>query len=253
MTALLEVTGVVTGYGNSRVLKEVSLNVGSGEAVAVLGANGAGKTTLMNTIAGLLRPWQGSITFDGVDITGLAAEDRAALGVVLAPEGREIFATLSIEENLLLGATSLRRRYGRQEARAKTAEGLEQVYEMFAVLRTRRGALASKLSGGQQQMLAIARALMARPKLLLMDEPCLGLSPRLGNEVYETLHMLRAEGQSLVVVEESSRRALAFADRACVLKLGQKMLDDRAEVMAQDDRLLEAYFGIVQSPSASTP
>ena len=249
MPPLLEVTNLVAGYGSTRVLKDVSLAVDRGQAVAVLGANGAGKTTLMNTIAGLVDTWQGTITFDGEDLSRVPAEDRVARGLALAPEGREIFVSLSIEENLLLGATSLGRRYGRNQARAQTAEGLELVYGMFSILRERRKDLASKLSGGQQQMLAIGRALMARPKLLLMDEPCLGLSPKLGNDVYASLRRLREQGQSLVVVEESSRRALAFADRACVLKVGQKVLDDRAEKLSEDERLMEAYFGIGHGPT----
>jgi branched-chain amino acid transport system ATP-binding protein len=250
---LLEVNGLVSGYGRTQVLKEVSITVDAGEALAVLGANGAGKTTLMKTIAGLVRPWSGTITFDGEDLSRIPAEERSARGLVLAPEGREIFTTMSIEENLLLGATPLRKRHGRAEARASTAESLEHVYGMFSVLRERRKDLASKLSGGQQQMLAIARALMARPKLLLMDEPCLGLSPKLGNDVYAYLRLLREQGQSIVVVEESSRRALGFADRACVLKLGQKMLEDRAETMAGDDRLLEAYFGVTAGGKEQAP
>ena len=216
---LLEVSGVEAGYGSTRVLKGVSLNVGKGEALAVLGANGAGKTTLMRTIAGLVRPTAGAISFDGNEITAVPADERPGLGVALAPEGRGIFASLSIEENLLIGATALRRRHAAAEARRISSEGLEHVYEMFPVLGDRRHDRGSNLSGGQQQMLAIGRALIARPKLLLMDEPCLGLAPKVGNDVYDILRRLREGGQSLIVVEESSRRALEFVDRACVIKL----------------------------------
>jgi branched-chain amino acid transport system ATP-binding protein len=162
----------------------------------------------------------------------------------LAPEGRGIFATLSIEENLLIGATGLKRRFGAAEARHRTERTLERVYEMFPVLGRRRGSRGSDLSGGQQQMLAIGRALLAQPRVLLMDEPCLGLAPKVGNEVYDILRELRGGGQSLVIVEESSRRALDFVDRACVIKLGTKVLEDRASAMKEDDRLVEAYFGI---------
>jgi branched-chain amino acid transport system ATP-binding protein len=249
---LLEVQGVEAGYGSTRVLRGVTLTVGSGEAVAVLGANGAGKTTLMKTIAGLVRPTGGTITFDGAVITTVAADERPALGVSLAPEGRGIFATLSIEENLLIGATALRRRLDAAEAKRRTAEGLERVYAMFPVLGQRRADRGSNLSGGQQQMLAIGRALVAQPKLLLMDEPCLGLAPKVGNEVYEVLRRLRAEGQSLIVVEESSRRALDFVDRACVIKLGEKVLEDKAEAMKGEGILLEAYFGIGQGEEPKT-
>ncbi len=244
MDRLLEVRDVVAGYGNTRVLKSVSLTVAAGEAVGVLGANGAGKSTLMRTIAGLVRPWQGRVMFAGDDITRVPAEDRAARGVVLAPEGRGIFATLSIEENLLVGATAIRKRLGARSARGAIADGIERAYTAFPVLATRRRDLACNLSGGQQQMLAIARALMPAPKLLLMDEPCLGLAPKVGKEVYGALRTLRAQGISVIVVEESSHRALGFVDRACVLKVGEKVLEDRAEAMRRNDKLLEAYFGL---------
>jgi branched-chain amino acid transport system ATP-binding protein len=241
---LLEVDDLVAGYGITKVLKGVSLTVEAGESLAVLGANGAGKTTLMMTLAGLVRPWDGRIRLDGEDITAVPAEERPALGIVLAPEGRRIFSGLSIEENLLIGATALHRRFGAAEARRRTTAALERVYAMFPVLGKRRHDRGTHLSGGQQQMLAIGRALAAEPRVLLMDEPCLGLAPKVGNEVYEVLRTLRDEGQSLVVVEESSRRALDFADRACVMKLGTKVLEDTAGTLRQDERLLEAYFGI---------
>jgi len=246
---LLEVSNIVAGYGRSRVLKEFSLKVEAGEAVAVLGANGAGKSTLMKCIAGLLHPWQGQIFFDGEDVTSVDVEDRVTLGVVLAPEGRGIFGSLSIEQNLLVGATSLRRRYESRMVRARIEEGLEKAFGLFEVLRSRRDDLASRLSGGQQQMLAIARALMAEPKLLLLDEPCLGLAPKVANDVYAALQTLRDQGQSLIVVEESARRALAFADRACVVKLGRKLLEDRAAAITGDEQLLEAYFGLSSQPT----
>ena len=241
---LLEARGIVVGYGHTRVLKGISIELAEGQALAVLGANGAGKSTLMATLAGLLRPWEGRIVLDGQDITDVPAEERPALGVALAPEGRGIFATLSIEENLLMGATSLKRRFGAADAKQRTAETLDRVYSMFPVLGARRKDRGCNLSGGQQQMLAIGRALLAQPKVLLMDEPCLGLAPKVGNEVYAALQELRRDGQSLIVVEESSRRALQFADRACVIKVGEKVLEEAAESMRQDDRLLEAYFGI---------
>jgi branched-chain amino acid transport system ATP-binding protein len=241
---LLSAEDLVVGYGKTRVLKGFSLQVEEGEALAVLGANGAGKSTLMMTLAGLLRPWEGSIKLDGRDITRVPADERPGLGIALAPEGRGIFATLSIEENLLIGATGLKRRFGAAEARRRAHRRLERVYAMFPVLGQRRTNRGSDLSGGQQQMLAIGRALLAEPRVLLMDEPCLGLAPKVGNEVYDVLRELRGEGQSLVIVEESSRRALDFVDRACVIKLGTKALEDRASAMKEDDRLVEAYFGI---------
>lgn len=241
---LLSGDNLVVGYGNTRVLKGFSLSLEEGEALAVLGANGAGKSTLMMTLAGLLRPWEGSIKLDGRDITRVPADERPGLGIALAPEGRGIFATLSIQENLLIGATGLKRRFGAVEARQRTQRTLGRVYEMFPILGQRRANRGSDLSGGQQQMLAIGRALLAQPRVLLMDEPCLGLAPKVGNEVYEILRELRSDGQSLILVEESSRRALNFVDRACVIKLGTKVLEDRATAMREDGRLVEAYFGI---------
>jgi branched-chain amino acid transport system ATP-binding protein len=247
---LLEVDNLVVGYGKTRVLKGISLGLEERGALAVLGANGAGKSTLMLTLAGLLRPWAGSIKLDGEDITGLTAERRVARGIALVPEGRRIFSSLSIEENLLIGATSLKRRLG-AGAGPKRAATLARVYQMFPVLGTRRRDRGSNLSGGQQQMLAIGRALMAEPRILLMDEPCLGLAPRVGNDVYTALEEIRQAGQSVIVVEESSRRALDFASRGLVIKLGTKVLEDDAAAMKQDSRLLDAYFGI--APAASTP
>ncbi|MDO8209569.1 ABC transporter ATP-binding protein [Conexibacter sp. CPCC 206217] len=246
-TPLLDVRDLVIGYGRTQVLKQLSLVVQPGEAIAVLGANGAGKSTLMATIAGLMTPWSGSVSFAGQDLAGMPADERAGLGLVLAPEGRGIFTSLSIEENLKIGGTALKRRFGAAEAKRHLAEGLERVYGMFDVLGRRRTNMGGELSGGQQQMLAIGRALIAQPRLLLLDEPCLGLAPKVGNDVYDVLHRLREEGQSLVVVEESSRRALEFVDRACILKLGEKVLEDRASAMQGDDILLEAYFGIEQA------
>jgi branched-chain amino acid transport system ATP-binding protein len=247
---LLEVDNLVVGYGKTRVLKGISLGLEEGGALAVLGANGAGKSTLMLTLAGLLRPWEGAIRLDGEDITGVTAERRVALGIALVPEGRRIFSSLSIEENLLIGATSLKRRLG-AAAGGKRAETLGRIYEMFPVLGARRRDRGSNLSGGQQQMLAIGRALMAEPRVLLMDEPCLGLAPRVGNDVYQALEEVRSAGKSVIVVEESSRRALDFASRGVVIKLGTKVLEDDAAAMKQDSRLLDAYFGI--SPAASAP
>jgi branched-chain amino acid transport system ATP-binding protein len=247
---LLEVHELGAGYGNTQVLKGVSLALEEGQALAVLGANGAGKSTLMITVAGLLRPWGGSIKLDGREITHTPAEERPGVGVALAPEGRQIFASLSIEENLLIAATSVKRRFGAAEARRRTAKTLERVYAMFPVLGKRRKDRGANLSGGQQQMLAIGRALLAQPRVLLMDEPCLGLAPKVANDVYAVLRGLRDDGQSLIVVEESSRRALDFVDRACVIKLGAKVLEDDARAMKEDARLLQAYFGVDPAAAA---
>jgi branched-chain amino acid transport system ATP-binding protein len=241
---LLEVDELVVGYGKTQVLNGLSLSLEEGASLAVLGANGAGKSTLMLTLAGLIRPWRGTIRFDDQDVTSMTAQRRAALGIALVPEGRRIFSSLSIEENLLIGATALRRRLGATQARSRVSELLPHVYAMFPVLSERRRNRGSQLSGGQQQMLAIGRALMAEPRILLMDEPCLGLAPRVGNEVYAALVQVQAAGQSVIVVEESSRRALDFASRAIVVKLGSKVVEDDAQRLKEDSRLLDAYFGI---------
>ena len=241
---LLEVDDLVAGYGKTQVLKRISLSLEEGASLAVLGANGAGKSTLMMALAGLVRPWGGTIKLDGKDVTGTSPEERAALGIALVPEGRRIFSTLSIEENLLIGATSLKRRLGAAAARRRKSEMIARIYAMFPVLGERRGDSGANLSGGQQQMLAIGRALMAEPRVLLMDEPCLGLAPRVGNEVYVALEDVRRGGQSVIVVEESSRRALDFAARALVVKLGVKVVEDESDALRKDSRLLEAYFGV---------
>ena len=244
---LLNVEEVEAGYGDTRVLHGVGLHLNEGEAVGVLGANGAGKSTLMMTIAGIVPSRAGRIAYAGEEITTTPAEERVGLGIALVPEGRQIFGSLSIEENLKIGATCLKRRIGAITARKLIEDGIERAFTRFPVLGKRPNDPGSALSGGQQQMLAISRALMSSPKLLLMDEPCMGLSPKLGNEVYDILKTLRSEGQSMVVVEESSRRALDFVDRACVLKVGRKVLEAEAVQLASDENLLSAYFGIDQA------
>jgi branched-chain amino acid transport system ATP-binding protein len=245
---LLEVSNLNTGYGSSHVLKDLCFSVSAGEAVAVLGANGAGKSTLMKSIVGLVKPWSGQIRFEGEVISGKAAEGCASLGITLAPEGRSIFTTLSIEENLRIGATRLQGKISSSEFRKHCDVNLQRIYELFPVLGKRRTNRGSSLSGGQQQMLAIGRALMSDPKLLILDEPCLGLSPKIGGEVYEILQIVREGGQSLIIVEESTKRALQFADRACVLKLGQKVVDSPVAELANSEALLTAYFGIEKEP-----
>lgn len=241
---LLDLVDVTVGYRTSPVVRDFSVSLEDGQSLALLGANGAGKTTLMKVVAGLLRPWSGKVLIRGVDITEMPAEERPAVGIALAPEGRGIFGTLSIEENLLLGALVLRQKHGGKGAHALIAEGLSHVYDTFPVLGNRRDDKGCNLSGGQQQMLAIGRALMARPALLLLDEPCLGLAPKVAGEMYEALRNLKTEERGVVVVEESARRALGFADRACVIKLGRKVLDCPASDAGSDEAVMSAYFGM---------
>jgi branched-chain amino acid transport system ATP-binding protein len=237
---LLRVDGLVAYHGQLQAVRGVSFEVGAGEALAVIGENGAGKTTVFHSLCGLHDAATGDVAFAGERLLGAPAHAIVRRGIALVPEGRRIFPSLSVDENLRVAEDQHRRAHRHAAARWTR----DRVYELFPDLApaSRRG--GHQISGGQQQMLAIGRALLAQPRVLLMDEPCLGLAPKVGNEVYEVLRELRAEGQSIVIVEESSRRALDFVDRACVIKLGTKVLEDRASTMKEDDRLVEAYFGI---------
>jgi branched-chain amino acid transport system ATP-binding protein len=238
---VLEARELGARYGRIRALENISLHVEKGEAIAVLGPNGAGKTTLMRTLAGSLRVAEGRVLFEGADVTGQTAEPRA--GVVLCPEGRGVFTTLSVERNLLLGAAPQRARLGRHAAREAVAAALKRVYELFPILRERRHTSGGSLSGGQQQMLALGRALMAEPKVMLLDEPSLGLAPIVAEEVYWRLATLRDEGQTLVVVEESPSRALGLATRAYVLRHGRVLAEGTAEAVRTSAELRTAYLG----------
>jgi branched-chain amino acid transport system ATP-binding protein len=247
---LLEAHAIESRYGRIRALEDVSLRVGAGEAVAVLGPNGAGKTTLMRSLAGSIRVAAGRIEFDGLDVTGLSADGRARAGVVLCPEGRGVFASLSVERNLVLGAVPLRERLGRRAARDAVLAALERAYTLFPILGERRHAPGSSLSGGQQQMLALARALMGEPKVLLLDEPSLGLAPIVIDELYANLSGLRDAGQTLVIVEESPGHALRLAARAYVLQRGRVLIEGAAGDVAGHPQLRNAYLG--ERPTALT-
>ncbi|MCY3650884.1 MAG: ABC transporter ATP-binding protein [Acidimicrobiaceae bacterium] len=209
---LLEVSGLTTRYGSISALRDVSLSVGDGEVVGLIGPNGAGKTTLLNTVAGLLPPAAGTVVFDGTDVTGAAPEQMLKSGLALVPEHRRIFADFTVAENLRIGGITL--------AATERAEMLEEVVEVFPFLRSRWDAMAGYLSGGEAQQLAIARALMCRPRLLLMDEPSLGLAPVLVDAVFELIAELRDRGRTLLVVEQNAARMLDVADRAYVLRSG---------------------------------
>jgi branched-chain amino acid transport system ATP-binding protein len=231
---MLELSSVRTGYGAVPVLDDVTLEIAAGEILAVGGPNGAGKSTLLKLIAGLLPVQHGTVRFDGEDISANDVRARAASGIILCPEGRRIFSSLSIEENLLIGATPLRRRGDGSPSRI--AEGLERAYTLFPILKERRATSGGALSGGQQQMLAIARALMARPRLLLLDEPSLGLSPLMADEIYATIATLRDEGLTLVVVEEAAGRPLAIAQRGILLRRGRIVRNGpAADLLAASD------------------
>jgi branched-chain amino acid transport system ATP-binding protein len=235
---MLEVTALVAGYGPVRALDGVDLNVEKGSITAVLGANGAGKTTLLRAISGLLRPSAGTVRLDGQDVTGRAPEDLVRRGMAHVPEGRGVIVELTVEENLRLGGLWRR-------DRTWLREGVARMYELFPPLGERRARRAETLSGGERQMLAIARSLMSRPRLLLLDEPSLGLAPRVTAEIVASLAHLRDEtALTLLLVEQNASTALSVADRAVVLNLGRKVEDDRADNLAADDRVRHAYLGM---------
>lgn len=236
MPRTLEVERVHTYYGHIHALKEVSVEVGQGEIVTIIGANGAGKSTLLKTISGLLRPRSGSIRLDGEEITELAAHEIVSKGVVQVPEGRRIFGQLTVIENLEMGAFTCRDR-GRNRA------NLERVFHLFPRLRERRKQLAGTLSGGEQQMLAMGRALMAEPRVLLLDEPSMGLAPVLVESIFETIQRLHSEGTTILLVEQNARMALQVASRGYVLQTGTVVLIDTAENLARNEMVREAYLG----------
>jgi branched-chain amino acid transport system ATP-binding protein len=233
----LDVHDLDVRYGRVHALRGVSLQLGSGEVVAVLGANGAGKSSLLRAILGLVRPAGGSITFDGDDIGGWSVARRVRSGLVLVPEGRRIVTSLTVQENLLMGA------FNRSDRRVVDDE-IEDIYERFPKLAARRYNPAGVLSGGEQQMLAIGRGLLAAPKLMMLDEPSLGLSPLMANEVFALIRALNRErGLSILLVEQSIHRALDLAHRAYVLELGRVALEGPPERILADHRLQDAYLG----------
>lgn len=232
MTALLAVDGLRVAYGPLEVVHGVSFEIARGEVVALIGANGAGKTSTLAAISGLVRASAGHVTLDGRELAGSAPHRIVAAGVVQVPEGREVLARMSVEENLLMGA------------RGRPAPGaLDGVFERFPVLRERRALPAGALSGGEQQMLAIARALLARPRVLLLDEPSLGLAPKMVSAIFQVLAELRSQGTTMLLVEQNALRALRLADRAYVMDLGRITLSGTGEALLQDERVVQAYLG----------
>jgi branched-chain amino acid transport system ATP-binding protein len=232
----LRVEALEAGYGKAQVLFGVDLEVVENELVALLGANGAGKTTLLRAISGLVRPWSGRVLLEGQDLGGLSPAKRARMGLGHVPEGRQLFPLMTVEENLRLGAAFL--------APGREREGYERVYGLFPRLAERRRQLAGTLSGGEQQMLAIGRALMGFPKILLVDEPSLGLSPRLAEEVLLALEAVAREGVGVLLVEQNVALTLDVAERGYVLEQGKVVLEGPASALAQDPRVREAYLSL---------
>ena len=240
---LLQLEEICVSYGRIEVLRQVSLQVNEGEIVALLGANGAGKTTTLRAISGLVKPRQGDILFDGSSILALPAHRIVGQGIAQCPEGRKVFPTLTVEENLRLGA------YLHRNDKEWVEEGQEKVWELFPRLHERRFQLAGTLSGGEQQMLAIGRALMARPRRLLLDEPSLGLAPLLVQEIFSTIKAINAQGVAILLVEQNARLALKIAHRAYVLSTGQVVVSGEAADLAIDEKLRKAYLGAAPAQS----
>jgi branched-chain amino acid transport system ATP-binding protein len=236
---MLKIEGVVAAYGAIEVLHGVSVEVAAGEAVAILGPNGAGKTTLLRTIAGFLKPKSGTVTFDGRDITGIAPEQFVRAGVGQVLEGRQLFGPLTVLENLRLGAYS---RFGKS-ARAEIESDIERVYGLFPRLRERRDQKAGTLSGGEQMMLAIGRAIMCKPRLMLLDEPSVGLAPLVVTAIYRALQMLRDEGITLLVVEQNPEAAFALASRCYVLEVGRVVHQGTTGELRASKDLARFYLG----------
>ena len=234
MTALLTLSDVVVRYGAITALKGVSLEVEAGEIVALLGANGAGKTTTLRAVSGQLRCYSGAIAFDGQRVDGMAAHDVVGLGIAHAPEGRRVFPRMSVLENLAMGSYRFRR---------TRQEDLERVFTLFPRLQERRGQDAGTLSGGEQQMLAIGRALMARPRLLLLDEPSMGLAPMLVQQIFQIIGEINAQGTTVLLVEQNAAQALALAQRGYVLETGTMVMADDAAALLVNPRIKAAYLG----------
>ena len=233
---MLEVKSVDVFYGDLQVLWGISLKVEKGEIVALIGPNGAGKSTLCKTIIGLLRPRRGSISFMGKRIDNLATPEIVRLGVSIVPEGRRLFANMTVRENLELGAYA-------SEARKNVKDNLEWVFSIFPILKERQNQLAGSLSGGQQQMLAIARALMSRPKFLILDEPSLGLAPKIVLTVYDVVKKLREEGVTILLVEQYAGQALRSSDKAYILEQGRVVGWGPSDNLLKDERVRKAYLG----------
>ena len=234
--AMLEVKGLQVYYGVIQALKDVSFEVNQGEVIALIGANGAGKTTTLHTVTGLLPSKAGSIIFEGVDITKMPAHKIVEMGIAHVPEGRRVFSQLSVYENLIMGA------YTRKDKK-EIAENLEKVYQRFPRLKERKNQRAGTLSGGEQQMLAMGRALMSNPKMIVMDEPSMGLSPIFVNEIFDIIEKVSASGTTVLLVEQNAKKALSIADRAYVLETGKIVLSGDAKELMNDDSIKKAYLG----------
>jgi branched-chain amino acid transport system ATP-binding protein len=235
-STMLEVENLNVYYGAIHAVKGVSFHVNQGEIVALIGANGAGKSTTLNTVSGILRPREGRVVFEKEDITQTAADQIVQKGIVQVPEGRKIFATLTVQENLEMGAFT-------RKDKAEVERSMENVFQRFPRLAERRSQLGGTLSGGEQQMLAIARGLMSRPRLMLLDEPSMGLAPLLVEQIFSIVQDINKQGTSICLVEQNAQMALSIADRAYVLETGQVVLEGPGHDLLQNEMVMEAYLG----------
>ena len=234
--AMLEIKDLQVYYGMIQAIKGVSFEVNQGEVIALIGANGAGKTTILHTITGLLAPKAGSVLFEGKDITKIPAHKIVSMGMAHVPEGRRVFAELTVLQNLKMGA------YTRKD-KEEIEQTLRTVYDRFPRLEERKNQMAGTLSGGEQQMLAMGRALMSHPKIILMDEPSMGLSPIFVNEIFDIIEQVSKSGTTVLLVEQNAKKALSIADRAYVLETGNIVLDGKASDLLNDDSIKKAYLG----------
>ena len=234
--AMLEIKDLKVSYGMIQAIKGISFEVNKGEVIALIGANGAGKTTILHTITGLLNADSGSVTYEGKDITRMPGHKIVSMGIAHVPEGRRVFANMTVLQNLKLGA------YTRKD-KAEIAETLEMVYTRFPRLKERKNQLAGTLSGGEQQMLAMGRALMSKPKLMMLDEPSMGLSPIFVNEIFDIIEEVSKSGTTVLLVEQNAKKALSIADRAYVLETGNIVLDGKASELLDNDSIKKAYLG----------
>ena len=234
--AMLEIKDLKVSYGMIQAIKGISFEVNKGEVIALIGANGAGKTTILHTITGLLNADSGSVTYEGKDITRMSGHKIVSMGIAHVPEGRRVFANMTVLQNLKLGA------YTRKD-KAEIAETLEMVYTRFPRLKERKNQLAGTLSGGEQQMLAMGRALMSHPQIILMDEPSMGLSPIFVNEIFDIIEEVSKSGTTVLLVEQNAKKALSIADRAYVLETGNIVLDGKASELLDNDSIKKAYLG----------
>jgi ABC-type branched-subunit amino acid transport system ATPase component len=236
MLSILEVQNIYSGYGKIEVLHGVSIHVEPAEIICIIGPNGSGKSTLLKTCFGLLKPKKGSILFSGKDVSLIDPEERARIGIAYIPQGKNIFPSLSVRENLEMGGTPLRK----SKAIEKAIQG---IFDQFPILRQRMKMKAGLMSGGEKQVLSLARALMVKPRLILLDEPSLGLAPKVIDEIYETIRKTNSEGIPFLIVEQNARKALSMAHRAYVLDLGKKRLEDTGEGLLNNEEVKRLYLG----------